>query len=167
MVTVHGKDEVSGPGSISIRDAARLPAHLGPITSRTIAMLGLLVSIPLLFAQAAPAPAPAPDPAPAAGSNNGLGSLLPFLGIPVIFYLIMVRPQQQQDRKRREMIDALKKNDKVLTVGGIYGTVISVDTERARVVLRVDDERGVKLAFSKASIQQVVESTPEKGSEPS
>ena len=129
-------------------------------------MLGLLVSIPLLFAQGAPAPPAAP--APAAGSNNGLSSLLPFLGIPVIFYLIMVRPQQQQDRKRREMIDALKKNDKVLTVGGIYGTVISVDPERARVVLRVDDERGVKLAFSKASIQQVVvESTPEKGSEPS
>ncbi len=124
-------------------------------------MLGLLVSIPLLFAQGAPAPAPA------AGSNNGLTSLLPLLGIPVIFYLIMVRPQQQQDRKRREMIDALKKNDKVLTVGGIYGTVISVDPERARVVLRVDDERGVKLAFSKASIQQVVESTPEKGPEPS
>ncbi len=128
-------------------------------------MLGLLVSIPLLFAQGAPAPAPAP--APAAGSNNGLTSLLPFLGIPVIFYLIMVRPQQQQDRKRREMIDALKKNDKVLTVAGIYGTVISVDPERARVVLRVDDEKGIKLAFSKASIQQVVESTPEKGSEPS
>ena len=128
-------------------------------------MLGLLVSIPLLFAQGAPAPGPAP--APAAGSNNGLAQLLPFLGIPIIFYLIMVRPQQQQDRKRRDMIDALKKNDKVLTSGGIYGTVISVDPERARVVLRVDDERGVKLAFSKASIQQVVESTPEKGSEPS
>jgi preprotein translocase subunit YajC len=130
-------------------------------------MLGLLVSIPLLFAQAAPGPAPAPAPAPAAGSNDGFGSLLPFLGIPIIFYLIMVRPQQQQERKRREMIDALKKNDKVLTAGGIYGTVISVDPERARVVLRVDDERGVKLAFSKASIQQVVESTSEKGSEPS
>ena len=56
---------------------------------------------------------------------------MPFLGIPVMFYLIMVRPQQQQERKRREMIDALKKNDKVLTAGGIYGTVISVDPERA------------------------------------
>lgn len=128
-------------------------------------MLGLLVSIPLLFAQGAPAPGPAP--APEAGISNGLGSLLPFLGIPIIFYLIMVRPQQLQDRKRREMIDALKKNDKVLTTGGIFGTVISVDPERARVVLRVDDEKGIKLAFSKASIQQVVESTPEKGSEPS
>ena len=82
-------------------------------------MLGLLVSIPLLFAQGAPAPAAPARPAPAAGSNNGFGSLLPFLGIPIIFYLIMVRPQQQQERKRREMIDALKKNDKVLTAGGI------------------------------------------------
>ena len=79
-------------------------------------MLGLLVSIPLLFAQEPRAGRA--EPAPAAGSNNGLGSLLPFLGIPIIFYLIMVRPQQQQERKRREMIDALKKNDKVLTAGG-------------------------------------------------
>ena len=124
-------------------------------------MFGFFASLPLLFAQNAPAPAPAAE------GGSGIGSLLPFLGIPVIFYLIMIRPQQQQERKRREMIDALKKNDKVLTSGGIFGTVISVDPERARVVLRVDDERGIKLAFSKASIQQVVDSASEKGSEPS
>jgi len=122
-------------------------------------MLGLLASIPLLFAQN--------GPAPGGPSGNSLTSLLPFLGIPVIFYLILVRPQQQQEKKRRETIDALKKNDKVLTSGGIFGTVMSVDQERGRVVLRVDDERGVKLSFSKASIAQVVEPASEKGSEPS
>ncbi len=63
----------------------------------------------------------------------------------------MIRPQQQQEKKRREMIDALKKNDKVLTSAGIYGTVVSVDNEDDRVVVRVDDDRGVKIAFSKAS----------------
>ena len=45
------------------------------------------------------------------------------------------------------MIEALKKNDKVLTAGGIYGTVVSVDPARDRVVLRVDDDKGVKLTI--------------------
>jgi preprotein translocase subunit YajC len=47
----------------------------------------------------------------------------------------------------------------------MYGTVISVDTSHDRVVLRVDDERGVKLAFTKASVARVLETTPEKPAE--
>ena len=74
-------------------------------------------------------------------------------------------PQQQQEKKRRAMIDGLKKNDKVLTTGGIYGTVISVDAENDKVVLRVDDERGVKLAFTRASVARVIESSSEKPAE--
>ena len=58
------------------------------------------------------------------------------------------------------MIDALKKNDKVLTTAGIYGTVVSVDAEHDRVVLRVDDDRGVKVAFTKASIVRVLDAPP-------
>lgn len=122
-------------------------------------MPDLFARIPLLFAQAQNAP-----PA-GGGSPNSFLSLLPYLGIPLIFYFVMFRPQQQQERKRRQAIDALKKNDKVLTAGGIFGTVVSIDNERGRIVLRVDDERSVKLAFSKASISQVLDSPSEKGSE--
>ena len=74
-------------------------------------------------------------------------------------------PQQQQEKKRRAMIDGLKKNDKVLTTGGIYGTVMSVDAKNDKVVLRVDDERGVKFAFTRASVGRVIESSSDKSAE--
>ena len=90
---------------------------------------------------------------------------MPFLPIIPLFYFLFILPQQQQEKKRRAMIDSLKKNDKVLTTGGIYGTVISVDAKTDKVVLRVDDERGVKLAFTRASVGRVIESSSEKPAE--
>src|SRR5690349_2835488 len=98
----------------------------------------LFAALPLLFAENAPAAA---NPSP-------LSTLLPLLPIPILFYFLMIRPKQIEDRKRQDMIKALKKNDKVVTTAGIYGTVVSTDTDHDRVVLRVDDDRGVKLTFS-------------------
>lgn len=96
--------------------------------------------------------------APAAGGSESMFStVLLFLPIIVLFYFLMLRPQQAQEKKRRAMIDALKKNDRVLTAAGIYGTVVSIDTEDDRVVLRVDDDKGVKLAFTKAGIVRVLD----------
>ena len=52
------------------------------------------------------------------------------------------------------MIDALKKNDKVVTAGGIYGTVVSVDPAGDKLVLRIDDDKGVKLTMSRSSVMR-------------
>lgn len=94
-------------------------------------------------------------------------TLFMLMPVIVLFYFMMIRPQQQQERKRKQMVDALKRNDRVLTAAGIYGTVISVDTDADRVVLRVDDDKGVKIPFSKASIVRVLESAEkEKAAEP-
>ena len=82
-----------------------------------------------------------------------------------IFYFMFIRPQQQAEQKRRSMIDTLKKNDKVLTTGGMYATVVSVDAGQDKVVLRVDDDRGVKLAFTRASIARVIDASSEKATE--
>jgi preprotein translocase subunit YajC len=112
----------------------------------------LLASLPWIFA-AAPAPEAGPSP---------LSTLLPFLPIPFLFYFLMIRPKQLEDRKRLEMIGALKKNDKVVTTAGIYGTVVSTDPDHDRVVLRVDDDRGVKLTFSRSSVLKVVETSQDK-----
>ena len=107
---------------------------------------------PLLFAQDA-------------GNASGWYRLLILLPIPcsVLFHDLL--PQQQQEKKRRRMIDALKKNDKVVTTGGIYGTVISVDSSRDRVVLRIDDDKGVKLTHSRSSVVRVLEASSEKASD--
>jgi preprotein translocase subunit YajC len=85
--------------------------------------------------------------------------------IPLIFYFLFIRPQQQTEQKRRSMLDTLKKNDKVLTTGGLYATVVSIDGTHDKVVLRVDDERGVKLAFTRASIARILDSSSEKSSD--
>jgi preprotein translocase subunit YajC len=64
------------------------------------------------------------------------------------------------------MISALRKNDKVLTSAGIYGTVVSVDDKEDRVMVRIDDDRGVKVAFSKASIVRVFGGPEDKEKSP-
>ncbi len=84
-------------------------------------------------------------------------------GFVVIVYMVLLRPQRQEEKKRRDMVAAIKKNDKVVTTGGIYGTVTSVDTDR--VVLRIDDEKGIKVAFARASVAKVLEAAAEKGAE--
>jgi preprotein translocase subunit YajC len=99
------------------------------------------------------------------GSANFLGTFVYLLPIPFLFYFLIIRPQQQQEKTRRAMIDALKKNDKVLTSGGIYGTVVSVDSTNDRVVLRVDDERGIRLTFAKSSVTRVLEAASDKSAD--
>ncbi len=107
-------------------------------------MIGFLADLPLVFAQEA-------------GSGSIQSLLLLLAPIPFLYYFLVFMPQQQQEKKRRAMIDGLKKNDRVLTNGGIYGTVMSVDAANDKVVLRVDDERGVKMAFTKSSVARVLE----------
>jgi preprotein translocase subunit YajC len=114
-------------------------------------MSAFLIDAPIVFAQEA------------GWGNTWLPIYL--LGFFFLIYFMILRPQKQQDQKRRAMIDAMKKNDKVLTTGGIYGTVISVDTSQDRVVLRVDDEKGVKVSFARSSVARVIEPPPEKPAE--
>jgi preprotein translocase subunit YajC len=118
-------------------------------------MSGLMpeVILPIVFAQdAAPAP-----------MWSTFVMLLPILAV---VYFLLILPQQQQEKKRRQMMDSLKKNDKVLTTGGIYATVMSIDAASDKIILRVDDERGVKMAFTKASVARVLEAFPEKSGVP-
>jgi preprotein translocase subunit YajC len=149
---------VASPVQGAVVDSTIPVAHPGLLqTPRILDMPGSFASIPLLFAQNAPANG---------GSNSPL-SFLPFLLVLVVWgYLLLFRPQQQAEKKRRQMIAALKKNDRVLTNSGIFGTVVSVDADGNKVVLRVDDDRGVKITFSKEAIAKVVDVAAEKGAAP-
>ena len=89
--------------------------------------------------------------APAAGAAGGSWSLLLMLArMFLVLWLFMIRPQRQQQKKLEEMRNALKKGDKVVTAGGIYGVVADVD-ERT-ILVKVDGE--VKLRVDKSSIQK-------------
>ncbi len=66
-------------------------------------------------------------------SSAGLLSLIPFLLIFVVFYFLLILPQQRRQKKQRELLEALKKGDKVITTSGIWGTITNIDKETATV----------------------------------
>jgi preprotein translocase subunit YajC len=73
-------------------------------------------------------------------------------------YFLMIRPQQKQKREREEMLKALKKGDRVVTTGGLHGTVTGLTEHTA--VLRVDDQ--VKLKFDRTAIGRIAEGQGDK-----
>ena len=91
-------------------------------------------------------------------SSSLVGSLLPFLLIIVIFYFFLIRPQNKKQKETQKMLDALKKGDKVITIGGIHGTVSSV--KENTVIVKVDDD--VKLEFNRTAISSVELTDAEK-----
>jgi preprotein translocase subunit YajC len=115
-------------------------------------MPGPLADVSFLLAQAkAAAPAAQPD-----STGSILSLMIPLLAMIILYQVLIGGPQRKVEAKRRALIAALKKNDRVLTSSGIFGTVVSADPESDRVTLRVDDERGVRMEFSKAAITQVL-----------
>jgi len=88
------------------------------------------------------------------------------LGLLLIFYLVMVRPMQRQERLRREKINTgLKKNDKVVTQAGIYGTVVSIKDGEDQVALKIDDSSNVRMWVTKSSIAQILTPDDKKDKE--
>jgi preprotein translocase subunit YajC len=98
--------------------------------------------------------------APATGGEGLFATLMMFLPIIVLFYFMILRPQQKQEKLRRQLIGALKKNDRVLTASGIYGRVLSVDAEADRMTIRVAS--GVDLEMTRSSVVRVLEEGAER-----
>ena len=94
----------------------------------------------------------------ASTSGSLVGSLIPFLLIIVIYYLFLIRPQNKKQKETQKMLDALKKGDKVITIGGIHGTVSSV--KENTVIVKVDDD--CKLEFNRTAISSVELTEEEK-----
>lgn len=86
-----------------------------------------------------------------AASSQTLMSVVPFIAIIAIFYFFIIRPQNKKQKETQKMIDALKKGDKVVTIGGIHGVVSS--TKEKTVILKVDEN--VKIEVNRAAIAGV------------
>jgi preprotein translocase subunit YajC len=97
------------------------------------------------------------------GLLGALGGLAPMLLIFVIFYVVLMLPMQRQRKALQQMIANLKKGDRVITNGGIYGEVTSV--EEATVMLRIADNVRVRLAKSAISGLEGESVKSEKGSQ--
>lgn len=91
-----------------------------------------------------------------AQSGSMLMTVLPFVLIIAIFYFFIIRPQNKKQKETEKMINALKKGDKVVTIGGIHGVVSS--TKEKTVIVKVDDN--TKLEFNRSAIATVVTDKP-------
>lgn len=103
-----------------------------------------LIYFPLLLAQ---------QPA---GTSGGQASpflaFLPLLIMLVIFYILLIRPQQKRQREADEMVRNLKKGDRVVTAGGVIGTIVAPPNKEGIAVLRIGED--TKIEILKSSITQ-------------
>ena len=79
-------------------------------------------------------------------AGNGLIAFLPLAIIMVIFYVLLILPAQRRQKKTQTMLSALKTGDKVVTTGGLYGTIVALDGDA--VQLRIAEQVKVKVARS-------------------
>lgn len=103
--------------------------------------------------------------AEAGGAQSSSGVIMMLtLWVPLIlvFYFLLIRPERRERARRQTMLGGLKKNDRVLTVGGIYGVVTNVHREANEVTLRIDDTNNTRIRCTLNAIAQVLgeEKTP-------
>lgn len=107
--------------------------------------------------------------APTGGAEGGGGpaSILPTLVtfglVFLIFYFLIIRPQNKKQKETKKMLASLKKGDRVVSIGGVHGTITSIKDDT--VVMKIDSN--TKMTFSRSAISNVVEqSRPSKKAEP-
>ncbi|MDQ0231507.1 preprotein translocase subunit YajC [Metabacillus malikii] len=81
-----------------------------------------------------------------------IGTVLPLIAMFAIFYFLLIRPQQKQQKAVREMQSSLQKGDKIVTIGGLHGILDSIDEDK--IILKVGD--GTRLTFDRRSVREVV-----------
>jgi preprotein translocase subunit YajC len=109
---------------------------------------------------AAAAPAADPQKTSATKSSPGTGAgknqepppfwfqMLPFAFLAIIFWLVILRPQQREQRRRQELLNLIKKNDRVVTNGGLIGTIADLSSDGRFVTLKVDDSTRIRFLRS-------------------
>ncbi len=94
----------------------------------------------------------------ASSSGSLFSTLATFAVIIGIFYFLIIRPQKKKDKEAKEMLSAMKKGDKIVTIGGIRGTIAVV--KDSTVVVKVDDN--TRIEFSKNAISAILDKKQDK-----
>jgi preprotein translocase subunit YajC len=99
-------------------------------------------------------------PAGPAGAPNGgfemLKMVVFFGAIIAIVYFLMIRPQKKKEQQRKDMLNKIERGDQVVTIGGVFGEVDSVNLKEDYVILLVDRERGTTLKFRRSAIHEIL-----------
>ena len=92
---------------------------------------------------------------PQGNPNNQMLYMVAMFGVIfLLFYLLILRPQKREQQRQDDIRNSIKKGDKVITIGGVHGTVAAVDTTNSTVAVLVD--RNVKIDFSRSAIATVI-----------
>ena len=92
----------------------------------------------------------------AVGAIVGIvGSLLPMILIFVVFYFLMIRPQRKKDKQVKEMLANLKKDDRICTIGGIYGTIVSLKDDTVTLAVGKDNLSMVVARWAIRSVEEI------------
>lgn len=97
-------------------------------------------------------------PAPSGGAGAFINGLFPILLIIIVMYFFLLRPQTKRQREETAFRESLKNGDKIITIGGIYGRVVSM--EETSVIIEVDKD--VKLKMAKEAIRPAPNNEPAK-----
>ncbi|WP_068784615.1 preprotein translocase subunit YajC [Paenibacillus phocaensis] len=89
---------------------------------------------------------------PPAAGNSLITMIIPFVIMIAVFYFLLIRPQKKKQQQRNTMLNALKKGDKIVTIGGLHGTIMELTDDT--VVLRVNDV--TKLTFDRSAISHAI-----------
>lgn len=93
------------------------------------------------------------------GQAGGFTAFVPLILMFVIFYFLLIRPQQKKAKEHRNMVDSLKKGDRIITSGGIHGTIVSLD--ETTINLEISD--GVKVKINRGNVGAAMQgSAPHK-----
>ena len=88
--------------------------------------------------------------APEGQGGGGFAAFLPFILIMVVIYFLMIRPQSKRQKEKRKMMENIKKGDRVITIGGIHGSVAGIKNNGKVVVLKVD--KNINITVNKSAI---------------
>jgi preprotein translocase subunit YajC len=91
-------------------------------------------------------------PAGGGGIFSQINMLIPFIAMFAIFYFLLIRPQQKKQRELRQMLQNLKRGDRVVTSGGIYGTIVKIRND----VVHLEIAEQVRIRVNKGSIAELV-----------
>ena len=75
--------------------------------------------------------------------------------ILILMWFLIASPQKRQEQRLRDMLNSLEKNDRVMTVGGLIGTVHSIDKEQNEIVLKIDETTNTKVRFHLTAVSTV------------
>jgi preprotein translocase subunit YajC len=98
---------------------------------------------------------------PQGGFEQLLSTIVPFLLIILVFYFLILRPQQKRQKEKIKLLESVKKGDRIITTGGMHGLVEGIEDKS--VLVKIDDNVKVKIEKSAISvIMGVTDRTPEK-----